>query len=303
MDEKKSLSKYEFIVNTSKEFMTMIDSSRRYVAANKAYCMAHNMTQDQVVGKTIVDIWGSERTEIIQKYVNECFTGREVHYESWFDFPALGKRCFEVYCYPFIDGDTVTHIVVVSRDITERKELERKVFVDPLTDVYNYRYINQRMAEELERAKRYNLNLSLLFADVDFFKNVNDNIGHHGGNDVLMHIAGILNNSTQKSISPQLKLRKTDIVARFGGEEFIVLAPETSKKDAFTLAERIRSTVESYNFPHLEANPESKITVSIGVAAFPEDDIENPGDLLKKADLAMYEAKHDGRNCVVSYSK
>ncbi len=302
MDEKNLLSKFEFIVNTTKEFMTMIDENRRYVAANKAYCVAHNMTQDQVIGKSIADIWGSERTKIIRKYVDECFTGREVHYESWFEFPALGERCFEVYCYPFIDDDEVTHIVVVSRDITERKELERKVFVDPLTGVYNYRYVNQRIAEELARAQRYNLNLSLLFVDVDFFKDVNDNIGHQGGNDVLVHIAGILNNTAPQPSRPKLKLRKTDIVARFGGEEFVVLVPETSKSDACILAERIRSTVESYNFPHLEANPESRITVSVGVAAFPDDSIENPGDLLKKADLAMYEAKHMGRNKVSPYS-
>ncbi len=280
----------------------MIDANHQYVAANKAYCMAHEMTQDQVIGKTITDIWGDKRADIIQRYVGECFTGREVNYESWFDFPALGNRCFEVYCYPYIDNDTVTHIVVISRDITNRKEMERKVFVDPLTNIYNYRYFNQRLTEELDRAKRYNHPLSLLFADIDFFKDVNTDIGHHAANEVLQHIAKIFSNSTHKSSGPKLGLRKTDIVARFGGEEFIVLAPETPKIDAISLANRIRTTVESYNFPHLVENPETKITVSIGVAAFPDDDIENPGELLKKADLAMYEAKHNGRNNVLAHS-
>ncbi len=303
MGAKKALSQYEFIVNTSKEFMTMIDTNHQYVAANKAYCMAHAMTQEQVVGKTITDIWGDKRAQIIQRYVGEYFTGREVNYESWFDFPALGNRCFEVYCYPYRDNDTVTHIVVISRDITNRKEMERKVFVDPLTGIYNYRYFNQRLTEELDRAKRYNHPLSLLFADIDFFKDVNTDIGHHSANEVLQHIAKILSNSTQKSFGPKLGLRKTDIVARFGGEEFIVLAPETPKNDAISLANRIRTTVESYNFPHLVEYPGTKITISIGVAAYPDDDIENPGELLKKADLAMYEAKHNGRNNVLAHSQ
>jgi len=302
MSESNRLKKYEFIVNTSQEFMTMIDRDRRYQAANKAYCAAHNMSFEEIAGKTIEEIWGKEKAVIIRKYVDECFTGRQIRYESWFEFPALGTRCFEVYCYPFIEDGETTHIVVVSRDITERKILEQKVFVDPLTDLFNYRYITQRLGEEFERARRYNLNLSLLFADIDHFKNVNDVLGHEGGNQVLVHIADILNNSTQKTISRRIRLRKSDIIARYGGEEFVVILPETSKMDAEVLAERIRTTVEGYAFPHLKKHPDLAVTLSIGVAAYPDDEVENPGDLLKKADLAMYESKNLGRNRVSLYS-
>jgi PAS domain S-box-containing protein len=138
MQNSEMLRKFEFIVNTTREFMTMINRDHRYVAANRAYCNARNRSNDEVVGKSITEIWGIEKTKIILKYLDECFRGREVHYESWFEFPALGRRCFEVYAYPFTEEETVTHVVVVSRDVTERKELEKKAFVDPLTGVYNY---------------------------------------------------------------------------------------------------------------------------------------------------------------------
>jgi diguanylate cyclase (GGDEF)-like protein/PAS domain S-box-containing protein len=297
------LKKYEFIVNTSKEFMTLISRDYVYEAANDSYCRAHNRTSDQVVGKTVAEIWGGQKSEVIKGYIQECFQGRVVHYESWFEFPALGLRCFEVYCYPYQEKGTTTHMVVVSRDITERKQMEEKVFVDPLTGLFNYRYMNQRLEEEFERARRYNLSLPMLFADIDLFKDVNDNLGHFAGNEVLVHMANIFSNSTEKSISPTSRLRKADIIARFGGEEFVVLLPETSKQDAMHIAERIRNTVENYNFPHYAENSDIRITVSIGVAAFPDDDIDNPGDLLKKADLAMYDAKHKGRNKVSTYSE
>ncbi|MHC4661802.1 MAG: sensor domain-containing diguanylate cyclase [Planctomycetota bacterium] len=302
MLDAKLKEKFEFIVNTSKEFMTMIGKDHRYVMANSSYCEAHKREQKDVIGREIVDIWGEEKYKIIRKYVDECFTGREVHYESWFEFPALGMKCFEVYCYPFFEEQAVTNIVVISRDITERKILQEKVFVDQLTGLYNYRYMNQRIDEEIERAKRYNLNLSLLFADIDFFKKVNDRLGHQTGNDVLIHIAGVLGDSDTRNREGRAKLRKADIVARYGGEEFLVLLPETSKKEAGNIGERIRNTVEGYKFPHYEKNPDMSVTISIGVASYPDDDISNSGDLIKKADLAMYEAKHKGRNRTSMYS-
>ncbi|MCP4601909.1 MAG: GGDEF domain-containing protein [Proteobacteria bacterium] len=302
MKDESHLARLEFIVNTSKEFMTMISRDYRYVAANKAYCAAHNREEEAVVGKTISEIWGKEKNKDIIGYVDECFTNREVHYESWFEFPALGMRCFEVYCYPFIEQEIVTHIVVVSRDITERKVLEEKVFIDPLTGLYNYRYINKRIEEEFERASRYNLDVALLFADIDFFKKINDKLGHQGGNEILTHMANILSNSTKKSLGTRPTLRKADIIGRFGGEEFVVLLPETSKENAENIAERIRDTIENYNFPHSKDHPNVVITISIGIAAYPDDGIENPGDLIKKADLAMYDAKHKGRNRVSIYT-
>jgi len=303
MEKSNLLKKFEFIVNTSKEFMTLISREYKYEAANKSYCDAHNRSHEDIIGKTIAEIWGKEKSIIIKGYIEECFTGREVHYESWFEFPALGLRCFEVYCYPYVENGVTTHMVVISRDITERKVMEEKVFVDPLTGLYNYRYINQRMDEEFERARRYNLSLSLLFADIDFFKDVNDKLGHQTGNEVLICLANILNNATGSSMGLRKGLRKADIISRFGGEEFVVLLPETSKEDAAIISERIRSSVENFQFPHYRINPDVKITVSIGVSSYPDDGIYNAGELLKKADLAMYDAKNNGRNRVSLYSE
>ncbi|MFC1668935.1 diguanylate cyclase [Spirochaetota bacterium] len=295
------LKKFEFIVNTSNEFMTLINRDYEYEAANLAYCNAHNRKQKDIVGKTVAEIWGDEKSEIIKGYIQECFAGRQVHYESWFEFPALGLRCFEVYCYPYIEKGVTTNMVVISRDITARKKMEERVFVDPLTGLYNYRYLMQRIEEEFERATRYRINLSVLFIDIDFFKDVNDKLGHQIGNDVLSQIANILFTSTETTISGYRSLRKADIVSRFGGEEFVILLPETVKGDATLIADRIRSGVEKCEFEHYRDNPEVKITVSIGVSNFPDDRSANSGDLLKKADLAMYDAKNKGRNRVSVY--
>ncbi len=301
MNQKDMLKKFEFIVNTSQEFMTMINRDYVYVAANQAYCKAHKRKNKDVVGATIDDVWGEATAVIIKGYLHEAFSGREVHYESWFDFPALGKRCFEVYSYPFVEEGETTHIVVISRDITERKLLEEKAFVDPLTGLYNYRYLNQRLDEEFERAKRYNLNLSALFVDIDNFKEFNDKMGHQAGNDILINMSKILCNSTLSSLGNSPQLRKADIIARFGGEEFIILLPETNKADSEIIAERIRNTIALYNFPHYEERSDVRVTISVGIASYPVDAAENPGDLLKKADLAMYEAKNKGKNRVCSF--
>ena len=168
--------------------------------------------------------------------------------------------------------------------------------------VYNYRYFNQRIEEEYERARRYKLNLPLLFIDIDNFKQINDTLNHHAGNEILKDIACILSNEDEKYREANANLRKADVVARFGGEEFVVILPETTKDDAYRIAERTRKSIEEFDFAHYRGHPELKVTVSIGVAAFPDDKIKNAGDLLKKADLAMYDAKSKGRNRVSLYT-
>lgn len=301
MSKEDLLSKYEFIVNTSQELMTMIDRTYRYVAANKAYCAAHNRNHESVIGSTVGEIWGTEKLDDVFDYLEQCFKGRNVHYESWFEFPALGERCFEVYCYPFFEDQTVTHIVVISRDITERKKLEEKVFVDSLTGLYNYRYLNQRIEEEFERALRYDLNLSVVFIDIDNFKSINDALGHQTANEILRDLAGIMAESTPSDMDSRASLRKADIAGRYGGEEFVILLPETTKENAQFIAERLRRQVEAHDFFHYQNQPGTRVTISLGIAAFPNDLPKNPGDLLRKADLAMYDAKHRGRNRVSLY--
>jgi PAS domain S-box-containing protein len=117
--------KYEFIANTSKEFMTLIDKNYVYEAVNEPYCRAQNRTREEIIGRTVADIWGEERFSTqIKEHLDQCFAGNEVHYQAWFEFAVLGLRCFDVACYPYYSEGTVRHVVVVSRDVTERKRTE-----------------------------------------------------------------------------------------------------------------------------------------------------------------------------------
>jgi len=121
--------KFEFIVNTSKDFMSFVNSDYVYEAVNEAYCAAHQRDKEEILGMNLADVWGGEVfSEVIKPHLEVCFPGEDVHYEEWFEFPALGRRYFEVEYYPYMTEDEkVTHVVVVSRDITERKQAENEL--------------------------------------------------------------------------------------------------------------------------------------------------------------------------------
>ena len=120
--------KYEFITSASKDLMTLIRNDFVYEAANEAYCSAHQKLREEIVGRTVEEVWGREAFAVIGEYLGLCFKGEEVHYQKWFDFAALGHRFFDVAYYPYRDPHgAVTHVVVVSRDRTEYKLAEDQV--------------------------------------------------------------------------------------------------------------------------------------------------------------------------------
>lgn len=120
--------KYEFSVNASKDLMTLIRSDQVYEAANEAYCQAHRKRREEIVGRTVEQVWGPEAAKVIGEYLDQCFRGQEVHYQKWFDFAALGHRFFDVAYYPYRDHHgVITHVVVVSRDRTEYKLAEDRM--------------------------------------------------------------------------------------------------------------------------------------------------------------------------------
>ncbi len=162
---------------------------------------------------------------------------------------------------------------------------------DRLTGLYNFGYFLERLKEERVRADRYHRLLSLVIFDLDHFKIYNDANGHPAGNEVLKKVAQILEDEA----------REVDVVARYGGEEFVLILPETSRKRASELAERIRSRIETTPFDHMESQPLGRVTLSAGVATFPVD-ASNEESLIKTADESLYSAKSKGRNRVESYS-
>jgi len=163
---------------------------------------------------------------------------------------------------------------------------------DELTQIFNRRYFNQRFEREMERAIRYNRPLTVIMADIDHFKNLNDTYGHFYGDEVLKTVASILDKN----------LRRADILARFGGEEFVILLPEIDKSHGHTVAEKLRHAIESYPFHKGSPKNKNRITLSLGLAAYPEDAL-NGKQLLERADRALYLAKSGGRNRVVAYQK
>jgi diguanylate cyclase (GGDEF)-like protein len=170
---------------------------------------------------------------------------------------------------------------------TLAQRLEKLAITDGLTGLYNHRFFHERLALEVERAQRAGHELSLLMVDVDHFKLYNDRNGHPAGDDVLRAVGALLSEGR----------RANDIVARYGGEEFGVILVDTPKGTAAELAERLRQHVSTYSFVYGDKQPGGKLTISIGVAALP-DDAADAGSLLDSADGALYAAKRAGRNRV-----
>lgn len=172
---------------------------------------------------------------------------------------------------------------IEKRTLAEEK-LKSLIITDELTKINNRRAANQCLQQTIERAERYDEKLSIISLDIDHFKNVNDSHGHDYGDTVLIALASILSDS----------VRTCDMVARIGGEEFLIILPQISKDSAYQVAERIRTTVSEYNFTKLE-----QLTVSMGVAEFEStDDFDT---LLKRADDGLYQSKNTGRNKVTLF--
>ena len=156
---------------------------------------------------------------------------------------------------------------------------------DSLTGLWNHGYFQYRLQEEINSARETRRQLSVVMADLDNFKIYNDTLGHQEGDQILKQVAQILGVSA----------RKLDSVYRYGGEEFAILLLQTNKIEACSIAERIRLTVEKYDFRQKEILPDKKLTISLGVATFPED-ANSKDSLLIYADKALYKAKHQGKN-------
>lgn len=159
---------------------------------------------------------------------------------------------------------------------------------DGLTGLFNHRHGEDRLADEVDRARKFNRDLSLLFIDLDNFKFFNDKHGHLAGDEVLHSLGKLMSGAT----------RDSDTLARWGGEEFIIIAPETNEQQACQLAETIRKLVAEYAFPHADQQPLGHVSLSIGVATM-SDGIANAEQLLKLADKAVYRAKDAGRDRTV----
>lgn len=200
---------------------------------------------------------------------------------------ALECGAHDFLTKPVTRQELLTRIRFLLRQKQLFDSLAEQARKDPLTGLSNRRQLMSDLHLEMERAKRYGTPLSLILLDVDQFKRYNDTHGHPAGDDVLRQLARLLT----------LNVRAFDKVARYGGEEFVVILPQTNLPGAVATAEKLRRAIEEHPFLHGERQPGGRLTISLGVAGFPEH-AGSVDDLLNRADQAMYRAKAAGRNRV-----
>ena len=274
------------------------DREYRYVRINDRLAQINGFPPEAHIGKTIWDMVPQLADQLKEIYRPVYERGEpvldiEIHGRTHQD-PETDHDWLASYFPLKSDSGEVVGMTAVVLDITERKrtvqalrESEAAVralsMTDPLTGLANRRRLDEALRSEIHRAQRYGGHLSVVITDLDHFKRVNDEHGHQVGDSVLHEFAQLI----------RAHCRDTDLVARFGGEEFVILMPEVGVAEAQACAERMRATLVQTIIPPLT----KPITASFGVAEFVPG--ESEGSLLRRADKALYRGKAAGRNCVV----
>lgn len=253
-------------------------------AVSSAFEKVSGYTKEELIGKKINIIRHPDTLkETHEELWNTIENGKEWHGELKNRDKDGQEYWLEESIIPIKDEkDTVVSYISVGIDITAKKELERISTIDKLTGVFNRRQLDQCIHHEVEKASRYDRPLSLMMIDIDHFKKVNDTYGHQLGDYALVSVSKILSEN----------IRSSDVLGRFGGEEFVILCPEADKNEAAELGEKLRHEVEAFSFDTI-----GKLTISIGLSEL-KADMSNE-ELLYKADIALYKAKNGGRNQVV----
>lgn len=265
------------------------------------------VTSERIVGASLFDYFPSLNTpkflrgcKSVLAFGNFAFFSQKLHH---YLFPFRADSSFASHFQfmqqscamgPLRDEDkNITSLYLTVQDVTELALYEHRLLEmnmrDGLTGVYNRRFLEQRLAEEFDRHVRYSRNFSIIMFDIDFFKKVNDTYGHQCGDVVLKGVSGKIASM----------IRKSDFLARYGGEEFCCLLPETGLASAKLLAERFRTNIAEMNQVYQEQD--ITVTISLGVSELSRQHA-TPASLLERADEALYQAKHSGRNQVVALS-
>lgn len=312
---------YQFIINAvlnsfvqtvqvDRSSLYLFDQQKGSLILSKVFGPSPAITTIPLVNREIK--WVEQRPEpLFIKNIEEEITSSEI-LKKWRTLWIEAQA--EIAIPLFIEGKPIGFIIMgKKKDGTPFVKSEINVFktlanqaaiainnsrlyeqatVDSLTTLYLKRYFQNRLKEEIWRVKRYGHSLSMVMVDIDFFKQFNDKYGHLKGDKILRHVGIMI-----KEVS-----RETDIPARFGGEEFIILLPETSIEGAQRIGERLRETIAT---TAINDNEEGNLTVTIsaGVATFDHKIDADGNTLIEKADTALYQAKKKGRNCTILYHK
>jgi diguanylate cyclase (GGDEF)-like protein len=258
LGKKHNLDRPSLIVGRSSKADIQIDQE----SVSRNHCKIIN------TGKTIMlrDLGSTNGT-----YVNDELIDEYVLRDG--DLIKIGRSIFK-----FLSGNNIENAY--------HEEIYRLTTVDGLTQVFNKRYFLETLEREIGRAQRYRRELSLIIFDIDHFKKINDTYGHLAGDHVLKHLALVIKS----------RIRREDILSRYGGEEFAIILPEIDRDNAVQFAEKIRRLIEKAVFRFEDT--EIPVTISIGVAAYGEG-LEDVTEFIKVADERLYDAKVQGRNRVL----
>ncbi len=256
------------------------------------------VSPDRVQGDSFLKWVHPASQEAAQAYLRRG--ARSKRAEAPFDCEMGNGVIFELSVCGLKLGDYGEILQLIAKDVTEMRLVQRELeltnkrlqavsVTDEMTQIGNFRHFMNELEKEHARSERYRAKYSVIFCDVDHFKNYNDTNGHPAGDVALKTVAKIIQES----------IRKTDLCARYGGEEFVVLCPNTSKEEALILAEKLRKAVESHSFPHGKKQPLGKVTISMGVASYPDQGV-TAKEVLQSADKCVYASKRNGRNCVTA---
>jgi diguanylate cyclase (GGDEF)-like protein/PAS domain S-box-containing protein len=246
-------------------------------------CLADVLAQGRV----------DELTELYSHHTQPSEQGFGIKAENWCVMPRMGTNLYlAIDAGPiYAEDGRLIAVVETLRDMTDYKNaqiaLHQLATLDGLTSIANRRSFDEKLQIEWNRAQRQGESLSMILADVDYFKLYNDHFGHQGGDECLKAVSGILQSQM---------LRAADLAARYGGEEFAIILPNTGIDGACKVAERIRTGVEAMGIPHPASGISPNVTLSLGVATLSPSSENKPGMLIFLADQALYAAKNSGRN-------
>ena len=282
------LTVYEQAIEQMDEMVRITNVDGSMIFVNNAIMAHTGYRADELIGKdNKIFKSGQHDKSFYEKLWNTILSGK-VYQDTFINKKKNGEIYYEEQTItPIVDkkSSNIKYFVSTSQDVTERinmlNDLQRLATTDTLTGIHNRYKINQLIDDEIVRTKRYKEPFALIMFDIDHFKNINDSYGHDIGDVILQELSKIVNSS----------IRESDSFGRWGGEEFMLIAPKINLEDALKLAEKLRKIIENHNFSEVE-----HITVSIGVSIF--DDKSNKEEKLKEVDDALYKSKENGRNQV-----
>jgi diguanylate cyclase (GGDEF)-like protein/PAS domain S-box-containing protein len=286
------------IINTVREPLIALDHDLRVVSVSRSFYEVFKVKPEETVGQLIYDLgnkqWDIPKLrELLETILPEKTTFD--NYEVEHNFPDLGKRTMLLNARQIQRArGKERSILLAIEDITERREVEEKLKTlashDELTGCVNFGSIMELLEKEIVRSQRYQKKFSIGMIDIDDFKKKNDEYGHQAGNDILVAFVNVIKNS----------LRSIDSVGRYGGEEFLVILPETDAQHALVVLERIRNNLEQTKItsPYLGNAKEVTLKFSAGIAVFP-DNAKDLKELIWVADNALLKAKKEGKDRTV----